>query len=81
MRDFRRLPLHLRVVSLLGLLCLLAFSLLFSNLLFVTILSSLSPGSWHVLLMSVNLFVLGWTCRTVVRLYRARIAWIIHGVA
>src|SRR5258707_11254311 len=74
MRDFRSLPFHLRVVSLLGLLCLLAFSLLFSNLLFVTILSSLSPDSWRILLMAVNLLILGWTCLTVVRIYRARMA-------
>src|SRR5258708_10362999 len=74
MRDFGSLPFHLRVVSLLGLLCLLAFSLLFSNLLFVTILSSLSPDSWRILLMAVNLLILGWTCLTVVRIYRARMA-------
>src|SRR5258708_20739722 len=74
MRDFRSLPFHLRVVSLLGLLCLLAFSLLFSNLLFVTILSSLSPDSWRILLMAVNLLILGWTCLTVVLFYRARMA-------
>jgi hypothetical protein len=73
MRDSPRLPWHLRVVSLLGLLCLLAFSLLFSPLLFVTILPSLSPDSWRVLLMALNLFALGWTFRTAVRIYRARI--------
>jgi hypothetical protein len=73
MRDYRRLPSHLRVVSLLGLLCLLASFLLFSNL-FVTLLSSLSPDSWRVLLMAVNLLILAWTCLTVVRIYRARIA-------
>src|SRR5689334_22534702 len=72
--DFRSLPFHLRVVGLLGLLCLLAFSLLFSNLLFVTILPSFSADSWRILLMAVNLLILGWTCLTVVRIYRARMA-------
>jgi uncharacterized membrane protein YbhN (UPF0104 family) len=72
MRDFRRLPSHLRVVSLLGLLCLLASSLLFSHL-FATFLSSLSGDSWRVLLMAVNLLIFGWTSLTVARNYRARI--------
>jgi hypothetical protein len=71
MRDFPRLPSHLLVVSLLGLLCLLASLLLFSKL-FSTILQSLSPDSWRVLMMALNLLILGGTCFTVVRTYRAR---------
>jgi hypothetical protein len=72
MPDFPRLPSHLRVVSLLGLLCLFASFLLFGKL-FSTILSSFSPDSWHVLMMGVNLLIVGGTCFTIVRTYRVRI--------
>jgi hypothetical protein len=72
MPDFPRLPLHLRVVSLLGLVCLLASFLLFGKL-FSTILASFSPDSWRVLMMGVNLLILGGTFFTMVRTYRVRI--------
>jgi hypothetical protein len=73
MREFPRLPSPLRVVNLLGLLCLLASSLLFSHL-FVTFLAALSSDSWRVLMIAVNLLILSGTCFTVVRSYRVRSA-------
>jgi hypothetical protein len=73
MRDFPRLPPPLRVVNLLGLLCLLASFLLFAHL-FVTFLAALSPDSWRVLMIAINLLILSGTCFTVVRSYRVRSA-------
>lgn len=71
MHDFPRLPSLLRVVRLLGLLCLLASSVLFWEL-FFRFLRSLSADSWRVLMIALNLLVLSGACFTAVRAYRAR---------
>jgi hypothetical protein len=72
MRESPRLPPYLRVVGLLGAVLLGASIFLFSNL-YSTILSSLSPASWRVLMMAVNLLILALTCLTIVRLYHIRV--------
>jgi hypothetical protein len=52
-------------------LCLGASVFLFW-MLFSTIVPSLTPNAWRLLMMAVNLFILALTCLTIVRLYHLR---------
>lgn len=72
MPDFPRLPWPVRVVRVLGPLCLLSACLLVGSLV-GPILSTLSLDSWRILTIALNLFILALTYFAINHRYRAGI--------